>query len=104
MKNKSRQTERGKVECEWCSSALFEENKEPDKQINQPDEIDVEISRRPLVNCVEMIEIGVIVATLFGIRGPLDQVVDVAADSRLVQIDLNVFRMRQLLRSAYCPG
>jgi hypothetical protein len=50
MKNECGQTESSEVERERSSSALFEENKKPDEQIDESYEIDIKLSRCPLVN------------------------------------------------------
>jgi hypothetical protein len=64
------------VQCKGCSATLFEEHKEADEEEDHADEIDVNIAGRPFVDCVEVIEIGVVQAAVFRIRRPFDQVVN----------------------------
>ena len=90
MEHKRRETQCGEVEHKRRAPALFEENEETDKQVNQADDVDVEISRLPLVKRSEMIEVGPVGASV--VRRPLHQVVKLASDASLIEIDLNVAR------------
>ena len=58
QKHKRGQTERRKMKRVRRTSTLFEEHKEPDKQVDQADEIYVELSRCPLVSRAEIIKVG----------------------------------------------
>jgi hypothetical protein len=48
--DESRQAEGRKLERVRCLSSLFEQNKEPDKQEDQTEQVDVQDAGRPLVN------------------------------------------------------
>ena len=100
---KQRQRDRAsRSEEQRRASALFEEHKETDKQINQANEIDVEDPRRPLVNCIEIVEVSPVEAPTSGIRRAFDQVVDLAADAGLIEINLHVARVI-VISSALLP-
>ena len=89
MKDESREAQRGEMEHKRRASALFEKNKETNDQINDADQIDVEISRLPLVKISEVIEVGPVGAG-FVVRRSFHEVVQLAVDTSLIEIDLNV--------------
>ena len=92
MKDKRGQTEGREVQHKRRASSLFEQHEETDKQVDQTNQIDVDNSRRPLMNRAEVIEVGPVGATLGRVRRPLHQVVDLSTDARLFEIDLHVAR------------
>ena len=87
------------VKSKWRAATLFEKNEETDEQIDQANQVDVEIAGRPLVNRIQIVRGRRSKTTLGWIRRPLDQVVKVAADARLIEIYLNVSGVIDLLHS-----
>src|ERR1700687_461839 len=97
VKDKGSQTERSEVQSKRRAPALLEEDKEPDYQIDQTDQVDVEITRGPTLNSTEMVNIGPVVTALYRIRRPFEQIMNFAIDSRLVQVHLDVAGVNDLV-------
>ncbi len=91
MENKCGETQCGEVQHKRRTSALLEEYKETDEQIDQADSIDIEISRLPLVQRPEMIKIGPVCPA--AVRRALHQIVKLASNVGLVEINLHVARI-----------
>jgi hypothetical protein len=66
------ETQRGKMDHEWGSPTLPEQDKEPDEQVNEPNEVYVEISGSPARERVKVVKISDVVATFRRVRGSLD--------------------------------
>src|SRR5687767_9246491 len=90
VENKSRQADRREVECVWRPSALLEKYKEADEQINDADQVDVQDARRPLMNPADAVEVGPIFLRFRSVRRPLHQVMQLAVDPCLLEINLHV--------------
>ena len=95
MENERGETQRGEVQHKRRASALLEEHEETDKQINQADGIDIEISRLPLVKRPEMVEVGPVGSS--AVRRALHHIVKLASNASLVEIDLHVARKSDFL-------
>ena len=90
VKDKSRKTQRRKVENIRRPTALLEENEEPDDQIYDTDEVYVDSTRRPLMNSSQVRQVSVVEPSFRGKRRAFHQVMHFAAGPYLIQVDLNV--------------
>ena len=69
MKDKSSQAKRGKMQGKRRAPALLEKHKEPDQQIDQTDQIDIEITGRPVLNRAKVVEVRPVDAAFRGYEG-----------------------------------
>ena len=97
MIDKRCQTKRRKVQNERRAPALFEKNEQANDQIDQPDQIDVEVSWRPFIYRAQIVQVGVVVTAVWRIRRPVDQIMDLAANARSIQIHLDVSGVHYLI-------
>src|SRR5215213_487575 len=100
MKDEGRQAEGRKMERERRPPTLLEEHKETDEEIHQADEVDIDDSGRPFMNCAEMIEVGPVSPHSRRIGRALHQVMKLASNLCLIEIDLHVSRSGDLFRPA----
>jgi hypothetical protein len=84
------EAERREVEREGRAPALLEEDEEPDEQVDDADEVEVEVARgeRPLRR--QIFEVDPVEARIRRVRRALDEIPDAAADARHLQVVLNV--------------
>src|SRR6266571_8897759 len=97
MKDKCSQAQPGEVRHERRAPALLENYEQADEEIDDADQVDVKIARRQIVNRAQVVEVGVIVTSLRRIRRPFDQVMNLATDTRLIEIQLNFFSAGNLI-------
>src|SRR6266700_2858800 len=97
VKDKGSQTKRSEVQSKRRASALLEEDKEPDHQIDQTDQVDVEITGGPTLNGTKMVNVGPVVTALHRIRRSFEQIMNFTIDSRLVQVHLDVAGVNDLV-------
>src|SRR5687768_14180433 len=90
MKDEGGQAEHREVQDKAGAAGLLEEHEEPDQQINKADQIDVEIARRPVLDRVQIVEVRDVKTRLLRKRRPFDAIMQMPADTRLFEINLNV--------------
>ena len=89
MEDKCRETQSRKVKRVRRTAALFEEHEETDEQVDHADEVDVDHSRRPLMEGAKVGKIGPI-SRISRIARALHQVVQLTVHARLIQINLHI--------------
>ena len=99
VKDIRRETERGKVQHERRAATLLEDHEQANAEIDQTDQIEVQIARGPIRNRSQVIEIGIVVTGFRGKGRTFDKVMNLAADPRLLEIDLDVPGRTDLLAS-----
>jgi hypothetical protein len=72
MKDKGGQTEGREVQNEWCATALLEDHKETHKQPDQAQEVKIDVAGNPCLTCIQVAKVGIVVAAVFGIGGPIN--------------------------------
>src|SRR6185369_2405936 len=89
-KHEGSKTERREVKNKRRASSLFEEDKKADQQENYTYQVDVDNSRRPFMKRAEMIQVGPVSTRIGSVRRPLHQVMDLAVETCLIEVNLHV--------------
>ena len=79
------------MDYERRTSSLFENHEQANQQKDQSDQIDVNVSRRPILNRIQVVEVGVVIPSFWRKRRTLDQVMNLSTNLRLIEVNLNVF-------------
>ena len=90
VKDIRRETERGKVQHERRAATLLEDHEQAHAEIDQTDQIEVQIARGPIRNRSQVIEISIVVTGFRREGRTFDKVMNLAADARLLEVDLDV--------------
>jgi hypothetical protein len=93
VENKCDQTKRREMQDEWRATALLEDDKQANAEVNQSDEVDVKVTWRGGLNGAQIVEVGIVETHLSRKRRTFNQVVDLAADSLSLEIHLHARRV-----------